>query len=89
MTDEELAEFKKTINREIDFAIAEHGGMVHVHEMYTLMPGLIDYLAGWVTRSYWIQRQASLLKRVRPSLEETRRIYDLVRLKLDTGSSTS
>lgn len=89
MTDEELAEFKKTINREIDFAIVEHGGMAHVHEMYALMPGLIDYLAGWVTRSYWIQRQASLLKRVRPSLEETRRIYDLVRLKLDTGSATS
>jgi hypothetical protein len=43
------------------------------------MPGIIDFIAGWVVRDLG-----------RPiSHEEIRRVYDLVRLAIDTKSATS
>jgi len=90
MTDAEVKEFKLIINREIDFAIQENGGLDFVRDAVTMgVTGMVEFVAGWVARSYWIHRQASLLKRMRLTQEEIRRVHDLVRLKLDTGSTTS
>lgn len=81
--------FKGLINPMIDLAVRELGGLISVRDTYKQMPAMLDMIAGWVIRDLWLHRQAALQEPRTANLEEKRRIYDLVRLKLDTESSTS
>lgn len=89
MTNDETTEFKKLIGGMIDTAVAEMGGIAKARQAYEQMPSVKDFIAGWVVRDLWIHRQAALHPRRMANTEETRRILDLVRLRLDTESSTS
>lgn len=89
MTDEETKAFKKLIGGMIDLAIAEMGGIAKARQAYEQMPSVKDFIAGWVARDLWLHRQAGLEARRMANVEETRRILDLVRLRLETESSSA
>lgn len=88
MNDQQTREFKILINGFINLAIEDNGGTAYVDKAYAMMPSILDFMAGWVACRYTLWLQASLMNR-RATQEELRRMYDLVRLRLDTGSATS
>ena len=89
MNDEETKAFKKMIGGMIDLAVSEMGGITAVRDRYKLMPGQVDFIAGWVVNSLWCHRQAALERPRLADQEETRRIYDLVRLRLESESNSA
>lgn len=89
MNDEETKAFKQLIGGMISTAVEEMGGIAAVRDRYKLMPGQVDFIAGWVVHSLWCHRQAALERRRTANQEETRRIYDLVRLRLESESNSA
>jgi hypothetical protein len=71
--------FKKDIKPRLAAAIEAQGGIDRVRQVHSSWPGIVDFIAGWVVRD--LGRPASL--------EEMRRIYDLVRLAINSDSATS
>lgn len=84
MTDEEVTAFKKSVGVQLDIALLDNGGVKRVCEMHRLMPGMIDFIAGWVGA-----RLAGKGGRAQLSQEEIRRLYDLVRLRIESESTSS
>jgi hypothetical protein len=89
-------QLKIEVAQHLDAAITENGGIERVRKIYGLMSGVIDFIAGWTCARVLADRRTKALAikdrwPEAPTLshEEIRRIYDLVRLALDTGSSTS
>lgn len=90
--------FKKFIDRHLDAAIVSLGGMVKVREMHAQMP-MTPFVAGYivgavctnanefVVRAKWRDDPTSVL--VAMTMEEIRRVFDYVRLRLETESTTS
>ncbi len=89
MNDEETKAFKRLIGSMIDLAISEMGGITTVRERYKLMPGQVDFISGWIVCRLWLHRQAELREPRLANQEETRRIYDLVRLRLESESNSA
>jgi hypothetical protein len=86
----DVESFKKEVRPCIEVAINSNGGIDNIREMYRAMPSIIDFIAGWVAGSLRpVQVDRAGTPHTRYTLEETRRIYDLVRLRIDSGSSTS
>jgi hypothetical protein len=82
--------FKKEVKPHLDSAIADNGGIEQVYKMHSLMPAIVDFIAGWTAKSVQTGRRSFMQTTTRDlSQEEIRRIYDLVRLRIDTGSATS
>lgn len=89
-------QLKIEVAQQLDRAIADNGGIERVRKIYGMMSSVIDFIAGWTCSAVLADRRAKALAvkdrwPEAPTLshEEIRRIYDLVRLALDTGSSTS
>lgn len=89
MSSEESTAFKKLIAPMVDGAIEDNGGIEAVRKVHAMMPSLTDFLAGWVARTYWGAFPAAGINERKLTQEQVRRIYDLVRLRLDTESLTS
>ncbi len=71
--------FKLEVKPKLQLAVIGQGGLKKVRWIYGEMPSILDFVVGWIVRDF-----------ERPiSPEEVRRIYDIVRLELDTQSSTS
>jgi hypothetical protein len=82
--------FKKEVRPCIEVAINANGGIDKVREMFRSMPSMVDFIAGWVAGSLRpVQADRAMTPHQRYTLEETRRIYDLVRLRIYSESSTS
>lgn len=83
-------QLKAEVAPHLDEAINDNGGIERVRKIYGMMPATIDFIAGWTCHGVLAARRKQP-DRWPPGLthEEIRRIYDLVRLALDTGSSTS
>lgn len=92
--------FKAEVAPHLETALVDNGGADRVRKIYGLMSGVIDFIAGWTCCAVVHARRNRSVQFVRaargePDLgedlshEEIRRIYDLTRLRLDTGSSTS
>ena len=78
MNSEESTQFKALIKPELDRAIELNGGLDRCREMYRDIPAMLYFFAGAV-----YGRLAPLTQ------EEVRRLLDLVRLRLESGSATS
>jgi len=83
-------QFKKEVKPCIDVAINANGGIDRVREVHRSMPSIIDFISGWVAGSLRpAQAERLFTPHLRYSQEELRRIYDLVRLRIEAESSTS
>jgi hypothetical protein len=89
MTSEESAAFKTEVKPRLESAIDANGGIDRVRRVYGMMNSLVDFIAGWVCGLVLVERQRFNGLHACLSHEETRRIYDLVRLRLESASSTS
>ncbi len=77
--------FKREVMPHLDRAIADNGGAKYVRDIFRLMPKFADFLSGWVAC-----RICTARGQVIPfGVGELRRIHDLVRLRLESESSTS
>ena len=86
--------FKLAVKPHLEAAIEANGGLDRIRKLYSAMPGIIDFIAGWTARALWDDEGTPSCYRFeehepRLTLEEIRRIYDLVRLAIDTESTTS
>lgn len=82
--------FKKEVKGHLVAAIEDNGGIDHLRKTHGLMPAIVDFIAGWTAKSVQTGRRSFTQSTTRDlNQEEIRRIYDLVRLQLDTGSATS
>ena len=77
---------KKEVRPHLEAAIEANGGIERVRKIYGMMTGVIDFVAGW-TAARIVQSRLSHENKL--THEEIRRVYDLVRLRLDSESSTS
>jgi hypothetical protein len=75
---EESTAFKALVKPELDWAIEQNGGIDRCREMYRDIPAMLYFFAGIV-----FGQLAPLTQ------EEVRRVLDLVRLRLESGSATS
>lgn len=90
--------FKKFIDKHTETALASLGGLAKVREMHTQMP-MTPFVAGYVVgaictnardsvvRAKWRDDPTSVL--VAMTQEEIRRVFDYVRVRLETESTTS
>lgn len=88
----DVTTLKREVGQLIDMAIADNGGAARVRAAFKLMPSMLDYLAGWVMARYALRVDGATLDRWTASGPDqwiVRRVYDLVRLRLETESSTS
>jgi hypothetical protein len=85
----DVEKFKSQVRPVLEAVIAGNGGIDHVREIHRAMPSFVDFLAGWVAGAMRPFTMNDLTNHNRYSQEELRRLYDLVRLRLDTESSTS
>lgn len=88
--------FKKYVSPHLEAAITANGGIERVRRIYGLMSSVTDFLAGWTCSNVLRGRAMADAFLQRPSgvavdltHEEVRRIYDLVRLRISSESSTS
>lgn len=90
VTSEESTRFKAEIAPHLETAIEANGGVERVRKIYGMMNSVIDFLAGWTSGAVLGARHALDRANVKQlTHEETRRIYDLVRLRLESASTTS
>ncbi len=86
----DVEKFKAAVRPCLEAVIMANGGIDRVREIYRAMPSFVDFIAGWIAG---LMRPLSFADcataHLRYSQEELRRLYDLVRLRLDTESSTS
>ena len=87
MDSETSTSFKAEVRPWLESAIERNGGIERVRKIYGLMSGATDFIAGWTAGM--VTRERRLTGRSDLSHEEIRRIYDLVRLRIDSESSTS
>ena len=100
MDTETSTRFKAEVKPHLEAAIVANGGIERVRKIYGMMGGVVDFLSGWIAGGVIVDRRNKAIGIVRaargePELpedlshEEIRRIYDLVRLRLDSESTTS
>ena len=86
----DVENFKREVRPCIEVAIRANGGIDRIREMQRAMPAIIDFIAGWVAGSLRpVRGDHMLVEHQHYNQEELRRIYDLVRLRIEAESSTS
>lgn len=81
----DTAVFKEMARVWIDDAITKNGGMKALKEVYQALPSTVEsFLVGWACGAWSRADHPQTF-----TVEEVRRMYDLIHLMFETGSTTS